>query len=176
MLHQYVKAENMRQHCLASEAVMRELAIKTGHDEHKWAMTGLLHDLDAELTEENPEKHGLVTAELLRDLNTDEDMIDAIIMHNDMAHGKARETTFQHALAASETITGLIKATTLVYPDKKIASVKPKSVTKRMKQKGFAASVNRENIMECEKAGVTLPEFVQVAMDGMKKISDKIGL
>jgi putative nucleotidyltransferase with HDIG domain len=176
LLNEYVKTENMRQHCLASEAVMRELAIKTAHDEHKWAMTGLLHDLDAGITEEEPKKHGLITAALLREREVDEDMIDAIIMHNDMAHGKERHTTFQHALAAAETITGMIKATTLVYPDKRIASVKPKSVTKRMKQKGFAVSVNRDNILECEKIGVPLQEFVSIAMDGMKKISDDIGL
>jgi predicted hydrolase (HD superfamily) len=70
----------------------------------------------------------------------------------------------------------MIVATTLVYPDKKLASVKPKSVVKRMKQKTFAASVNRETILECEKIGIPLPEFAELAVDAMRQISDRIGL
>lgn len=97
-------------------------------------------------------------------------------MHNEKATGLERSTEFQHALAAGETITGLIVATTLVYPDKKLQSVKPKSVRKRMKAKAFAASVKRENIMECEKIGIPIDEFIIICVDAMKSISDKIGL
>ncbi len=176
LLYEHVKGENMRKHCLASEAVMRELAENLDKDAHKWAMTGLLHDLDAEETEDDPRQHGLVTARILREKNTDEDMLQAIIRHNDMAEDRKRQTEFDHALAAAETITGMITATTLVYPDKKLASVKPKSVAKRMKQKGFAVSVNRDNIMECEKIGLSLQEFILIAMEGMKKVSDELGL
>ena len=75
-----------------------------------------------------------------------------------------------------ETITGLIYATALIYPDKKIASVKPKSIMKRMKEKAFAASVKRENIMECEKIGLNLQEFVEISLDAMKEIGADIGL
>jgi len=103
-------------------------------------------------------------------------MLDAIVMHNEVATGKERSTQFQHALSAGETITGLITATTLVYPDKKIASVKPNSVTKRMKQKAFAASVKRENIMECEKIGIPLEEFVELSIHSMSDISEVLGL
>jgi len=105
-----------------------------------------------------------------------DNMLDAIVMHNEMATGKERFTHFQHALAAGETITGLITAVTLVYPDKKIASVKPKSVTKRMKQKAFAASVKRENILECEKIGIPINEFAEISVNAMKGISDLLGL
>lgn len=176
LLFEYVKGENLRKHCLASEAVMKELAENLGRDVHKWAITGLLHDLDAEKTEGDPEQHGLLTARIMKQKNMDEDMIRAVIRHNDMAEDRKRETELDHALAAAETITGTITATTLVYPDKKLASVKPKSVAKRMKQKGFAASVNRDNIMECEKIGLSLQQFILIAMDGMKKISDDLGL
>ncbi len=176
LLFEHVKGENMRKHCLASEAVMRELAENLGKDVHKWAMTGLLHDLDAEETEEDPQQHGLVTTRILSEKNADDDMLQAIIRHNDMAEDRKRKTELDHALAAAETITGMITATTLVYPDKKLASVKPKSVAKRMKQKGFAASVNRDNIMECEKIGLSLQAFILIAMEGMKKISDDLGL
>jgi predicted hydrolase (HD superfamily) len=118
----------------------------------------------------------LKARELLADYDLDEDILDAISMHNEMATGKPRETEFQYALAAGETITGLIYATALVYPDKKIAPVKPKSIVKRMKQKAFAASVNREIIMECEKIGIPLQEFTEISLDAMKEIGEEIGL
>jgi predicted hydrolase (HD superfamily) len=79
-------------------------------------------------------------------------------------------------LAAGETISGLIYAVALVYPDKKIADVKPKSVTKRMKQTAFAASVNRDTIMECEKIGFSMSDFAKISLDAMKGVADKIGL
>lgn len=176
LLKQHVKNEKMIIHSISSEAVMRGLARKLGRDEEKWALTGLLHDIDVELTEADPKRHCLLAEELLKDYNLDEDMLDAIRMHNEEATGMARNTEFQHALAAGETITGLIYATTLVYPDKKIANIKYKSVTKRMKSPAFAASVKRENIMECEKIGIPLPEFIQIAVDSMREVSDEIGL
>jgi len=103
-------------------------------------------------------------------------MIDAIRMHNEEATGLERTTVFQHALAAGETITGLILATTYVIPDKKIASVKTKSVVKRMTEKAFAASVKREHILECELIGIPLPVFAELAIGAMREISEQIGL
>ena len=176
LLNEHISNPNMINHCLASEAVMRELAGYFGEDEEKWALAGLLHDLDVEITNADPKVHGLKTAEMLEELSIDPDIIDAIKHHNEMATGIERLSRFQHALAAGETITGLIVATTLVYPDKKIASVKPKSIRKRMKEKSFAASVKRENIMECEKAGIPLDEFILLSLGAMRKISDRLGL
>jgi putative nucleotidyltransferase with HDIG domain len=176
LLRKHVKNEKMIYHSLSSEAVLRALAKKLGRDEEKWALAGLLHDIDVEVTNADPHTHSLKARELLADHELDEDILDAIGMHNEMATGKPRETEFQHALAAGETITGLIYATALVYPDKKIASVKPKSITKRMKEKAFAASVNRDIIMECEKIGIPLPEFVEISLDAMKGIGAEIGL
>lgn len=176
LLRQHVKNEKMIYHSLSSEAVLKALANKLGRDEEKWALAGLLHDIDVEVTDADPKTHSLKARELLADFNLDEDILDAISMHNEFATGKPRETEFQHALAAGETITGLIYATALVYPEKKIAQVKPKSVTKRMKQKAFAASVNRDIIMECEKIGIPLPEFAEISLDAMKGIGEEIGL
>lgn len=175
MLEEKIKSENMRKHCYASEAVMRSLAKRLGRNEEEWGLTGLLHDIDAEITNADPSTHGPYAAKILKDHITEE-MLDAIVMHNEAATGKERNTEFQHALAAAETITGLITATTLVYPDKKIASVKPKSITKRMKEKAFAASVKRENILECEKIGVPLSEFAELSLNAMKKINETLGL
>lgn len=175
LLEAHIKAENMLKHCYASEAVLRAMAKHLGKNEDEWGIAGLLHDIDVEITNADPYKHGPYAENLLKGKVTDE-MLDAIVMHNEVATGKERTTTFQHALAAGETITGLITATTLVYPDKKLASVKPKSVTKRMKQKAFAASVKRENILECEAIGIPMAEFAELSINAMRNISDKLGL
>ena len=175
-LQEHVKNEKTIVHSLASEAVMRALARHLGEDEDRWGLTGLLHDIDVEVTNADPKVHALKAEELLNGFGFDSEMLDAIRMHNDEATGLPRSTLFQHALAAGETITGLIYATTLVYPDKKIASVKYKSIRKRMKEKAFAASVNRDHILECEKIGIPLDEFIQLSVDAMRGISDEIGL
>jgi uncharacterized protein len=174
-LNENVKSENMRRHCYASEAVLRALAKRLGENEDEWGLAGLLHDIDVEITEANPKTHGPYAEKMLTGKVTG-NVIDAIVMHNEMATGKERTTKFQHALAAGETITGLITATALVYPDKKISSVKPKSVTKRMNQKAFAASVKRENILECEKIGIPLDEFAELSLNAMKGIDSILGL
>ncbi|HNW74983.1 MAG: HDIG domain-containing protein [Bacteroidales bacterium] len=176
LLHYYVKNEKMIFHCLASEAVLKGIARKLGQDEEKWAMAGLLHDLDVEVTHADPLVHGTQTARLLKDYNVDPEILDAISMHNECSAGKERNTEFQHALAAGETITGLIFATTYVYPDRKLSSVKPKSVVKRMKEKIFAASVKRENILECEKVGIPIDEFAALAINSMLPIAGELGL
>lgn len=176
LLKNYVKSEKMIIHSLSSEAVLKAIARRLGTDEAKYGLAGLLHDIDVEITNADPKTHGLKSIEILRENNIDEEIIDAVSMHNEEATGAERQTQFQFALAAGETITGLIYATALVYPDRKIENVKYKSVTKRMKEKAFAASVKRENILECEKIGIPLAEFVQISVDAMKEISSEIGL
>lgn len=176
LLHHHVKSEAMIKHSLASEVVMRGLARHLGQDEDKWGLIGLLHDLDVELTKDNPEKHGKITVEILHEQGFDEDILIPISLHNDMAASRPRENTVEWALAAGETITGLITATALVYPSKKLADVKVKSITKRMKEKAFAASVSREHILECERIGLELPEFAQICLQSMQEISDQLGL
>jgi putative nucleotidyltransferase with HDIG domain len=176
LLNQYIKAPNMLNHCYASEAVMRALAHRLGRDEDQWGLAGLLHDLDVELVNADMYRHGAESARILSSLSADPEVIDAIRMHNETSAGEKRSKEFQFALAAGETVTGLIVATALVYPDKKIASVKPNSVIKRMKEVKFAASVRRENIMECEKLGIPLSEFITLSIDAMKEIGDQNGL
>lgn len=176
LLNEYVKNEKMIQHCLASEVVMRALAIRLNQDVEKWGLAGLLHDLDVEITNADSYIHGKKSVEILSELNVDKDIIDSIMMHNEVSAGIPRTTQFQHALAAGETITGLIFATTYVYPDKKIASIKTSSVVKRMKERNFAATVKRENILECEKIGIPINEFAEIAINAMRQISDQLGL
>ena len=176
LMEENIKQKNLRKHCLAVEAVMAKLADYFEKDKHKWRLAGLLHDIDVEVTDADSHTHALKAEELLSEYDLDDDMLDAIRMHNEIATGKQRSAEFQYALAAGETITGLIYATALVYPDKKIEQVKYKSVKKRMKSPAFAASVKRENIMECEKIGIPLDEFIQISVDAMREIHEEIGL
>ncbi len=175
LLNQHIKNPRMIAHSLASEAVLSALAKKLGEDEDVWGIAGLMHDIDVELTDADPKRHALEGAEMLKTEGLPDEAIDAIRMHNEMATGLDRSTRFQHALAAGETITGLIFATALVYPDRKITSVKPKSVVKRMKEKAFAASVNRDTILECEKIGIPIGEFAELAIEALKPIEKELG-
>jgi putative nucleotidyltransferase with HDIG domain len=176
LLKKYVKNEKMLYHSYASEIILRALTKKLGENEEKWALAGLLHDIDVEITNADPKTHCLEAEKILKELNIDPEIIDAVKMHNEEATGIPRTSKFQHALAAGETISGLIYATALVYPDKKITSVKPKSVVKRMKEKAFAAAVSRDTILECEKIGLTIEEFAEIAVNAMKEIGPEIGL
>ena len=157
-------------HSLASEVVLKAIARRLGKNEDQWGQAGLLHDLDVEVTHADPYTHGLETARILTEMGVDPEVVEAIKLHNEMSAGAPRTTDFHHALAAGETITGLIVATSLVYPDKKISSVKPKSVVKRMKEKAFAASVKRENILECELIGIPIDEFAELAIVAMTEL------
>ncbi len=177
LLKSHVKNEKMVAHCLASEAVLRALAARLGEDPDHWGLAGLLHDIDVEITDADPVTHAMEGARLLERHGLDPELVEAIMLHNESAaHGRERYKILHHALAAGETITGLITATALVYPDKKVASVKPKSITKRMKEKAFAASVNRDTVMECEKLGLSLQEFVELSLNAMKEVGPEIGL
>lgn len=175
LLKQYIKNDKMFAHSLASEAVMRAVAKRLGEDEQEWGTAGLLHDIDVEVTNADMKTHGLVAVEILNKNSYKPEIIEAIKMHNEEAAGLQRTEKFHHALAACETITGLIFATALVYPDKKLSSVKSRSITKRMKEKIFAASVKRENIMECEKIGIQLDEFAEISLRAMQEISSELG-
>ncbi|MFH1223366.1 MAG: HDIG domain-containing metalloprotein [Pseudomonadota bacterium] len=177
LLRTYIRDPYTIKHCLASEAVLRALAQNLGEDVEKWGLAGLLHDIDYEKTSGNPKTHGLEAVKMLSEHNIDAEVIEAIKLHNEMAEGvPARNKKFHHALAAGETITGLITATALVYPDKKLSSVKTKSITKRMKEKAFAASVNRDVIMECDKIGLPIDQFAEISLQAMCGISDVLGL
>ncbi|MFP4476892.1 MAG: HDIG domain-containing metalloprotein [Desulfatibacillaceae bacterium] len=176
LVRENIANERTVNHCLASEAVMRALARHFGEDEQAWGIAGLVHDLDYEIVEEAEDRHGKVAGEMLEKAGAPAEVVNAVVKHNAEGLGLERSTRFEHALTCAETITGMIVATTLVYPDRKIASVKPKSVTKRMKTAHFARAVSRERIMECEAIGLPLAEFVALALEAMGGISDELGL
>ena len=176
LLETHLQNPRLISHCVATEAIMRSLARKYGEDETVWGLAGLLHDLDYRITGEDSATHGLETEKILSRKKVLPQILDAIKKHNAEGLGLERRTRFEHALTCAETITGLIVATALVYPDKKIASVKPKSITKRMKTPHFARAVSRERIMECEKMGMPLNDFVAFSLEAMQEIAGELGL
>ena len=175
LLHKHVSNPRMIAHSLASEAVMHALAIKLGRDEEKWGMAGLLHDIDIDICDNDMCRHANMGADMLLELGFDPEITEAIRMHNEGAVNRTRSTEFEHALAAGETITGLIFATAYVYPEKKISVVKSKSILKRMKEKAFAASVRRESILECELIGIPMADFAQLSIDALVPIEEELG-
>lgn len=168
--------EHLVNHCLAAEAVLGALAKKLGENQEQWCLAGLLHDLDAERRPELHE-HTKETVAILQQKGVDQEIIEAIRLHNLAAYpGEQRQTRLQHGLAAGETITGLIIAAALVNPAKKLAALKPKSVKKRFKEKAFARGANREIIAECEKLGISVADFCQLSLVALQEIADQIGL
>ena len=176
LLESHMRADNLKKHCLATEAVMRALAERLDEPVELWGIAGLLHDLDYEETAENPSEHGLKTAAILADSDLPAEVISAIKAHNAEVLGLERQSRLDFALTCAESITGMVIATALVYPDKRLKSVKPKSILKRMKQKDFARRVNREQIRLCEEIGVNLADFAELSLKAMQGISDKLGL
>ena len=119
-----MSADNLKNHCIATEAIMQALAERLKQDREIWGLAGLLHDLDFEYTRDEPAAHGLKTVELLAPYGLSKEVTDAILRHNAEALGLTRQTTMDYALTCAETITGLIVAAALVHPDKKIKSLK----------------------------------------------------
>lgn len=181
LLKKYNAHEQDLIHYLESEAVMRELAKKLGENEDYWAMLGLVHDIDWGITKNNVSTHLTKAPEILRETGFDEEFIKIILSHgygfDELPHLKneRRAEKIGHALAAAETITGLIHAYALMRGNR-ISNMDVKGLKKKFKDKTFAAKVDREIIRECEKLGLTLDEFFEIAIEGIKKIKEGIGL
>jgi len=175
LLQKELKNKNLIKHSLAVEAVMAGLAQKFGEDEEVWRICGILHDLDYEKTKNTPEKHAVVATEMLKKLGVAHQITDAISAHNE-ATGVKPKSIMAKALYAIDPLTGLIVASALVQPDKKLANLKASSVLKKFKSKSFAAGANRKAILSCESLGLSLEEFVTIGLESMKKISKELGL
>ena len=170
-----VANENLVKHMLATEAIMRALARHFGEDEEEWGLTGLLHDIDVELTEGDMAIHSKMGADLVRELGAGEAMAHAVLCHN-AEHGIPCETKLDKALFCADPLTGLITAAALVRPDKKLTGVEPKSVHKRFKEKAFAAGANREQIASCGEIGLELDGFIDMGLKAMKAVAGDLGL
>ena len=179
LLAAHMQNQNLRRHCLAVEAVMRPLARYFKADEEKWGAVGLLHDGDYELTKDKPERHTMLMVEWLRELGTtDQQVLSAILSHNYSHTGQnPPNNELEWSLYCCDELTGLIVAVALVLPDKKLVGVSVESIMKKFPQRSFAAGVHREQIGACEqKLGISLSEFVGIALSAMKSASFEIGL
>jgi hypothetical protein len=165
--------QNLRKHVLAVAAVMRALARRFDGDEERWEVVGLLHDLDYEVTAQEPERHGLVSAEWLAELGIDADIIDAVKAHAEQA---PRDTAMDKAVYCADPVTGFIVACALIRPEKKLEPVETDFAVKRMKEKRFAAGASRERIRACEELGLSVEEFMEIALTAMKEIHVELGL
>ncbi len=173
VLKKNCRNRNLLKHMLATEAVMAGLAERLGEDVESWAAAGLMHDLDYDETADDPERHGLLSAERLAELGFADDIIHAVKAHNEHV---ARESAMDKALYASDPVTGLVVAAALMHPSKKLADLDTEFVLRRFGEKRFAAGANREQIASCSDLGLSLEEFVGVAIESMQGISDDLGL
>lgn len=178
LLHSKMQSVNLRKHCYAVGAVMRALGEKFGEDADKYQIVGLLHDGDYEFTKEDHANHAKLMANWVRETGeTDEELLTGIESHGWFHEGKFPQTRMQWSLFCSDELTGLITAVTLVRPDKKLANVTVDNILSKWKQKSFAAGVNRSDIENCEKElGITLIDFIAIALDAMKGISKDLDL
>lgn len=174
-----IQAQNPNPGLLAhgrqTEVVMRALAERLGHDPDLWGLTGLVHDLDYPATADAPARHGLALRDLLPAEALSAEALDAIAAHNDEHTGHAPATALDFALRAAESVTGIVSAAALVRPDK-MQGMAAKSIKKKMKDKAFAANVRRANILECDKAGVPLDEFLTLAIAAIAGVAAETGL
>jgi len=176
LIEKHLQDPNNRIHSRESEVVLRAIAKELNEDEDLYGMAGYLHDLDWEKTAETPEKHGLITPEILKEEGYEipEESIHAIAAHNEQYTGVKRENNLDYAVAAGESITGLIYSYALMRPEH-IEGMKPKSLNKKFKDKNFAAKVSRELIADIEKTGIEKSRFFEIAIQAMKEISSEIG-
>ncbi len=170
-----VKTKNLVKHMLAAEAVMRKLGAIMNEDEDKWAMAGLLHDIDYEDTKDHPEIHSKVGAELLASLGMDPEIVYAVKVHNGV-HGFPRKSLMDKALYAVDPLTGLIVAAALIHPAKKIHVIDGAFVLNRFNEKHFAKGANREAIKSCVEFDMSLEAFIAAGVDAMQEVAADIGL
>jgi hypothetical protein len=173
LVKKYVKNKNLVKHMLATEVVMKALAERLGYDAESWGLVGLLHDIDYDMTKDEPEKHGLISIELLKDYKLSDEMLNAIKAHSGK---KELETPMEKALYAVDPVTGLIVAAALIRPEKKLEVIDTQFVLNRFKEKSFAKGANREQIKSIESLGLSLEEFIDIALNAMKGISSDLGL
>lgn len=170
-----IKNKNLFKHMLATEAVMRGLAERLGEDVDKWGIAGLVHDIDYDETADNPKRHSLVGAEMLEKLGYDEDIIYAVKVHNEV-HGLERKSMMDKALYCSDPLTGLIVASALISPEKKLSAIDTHFVMNRFKEKSFARGADRDQIAACSELGLELEEFITIGLESMKEIHKELGL
>jgi putative nucleotidyltransferase with HDIG domain len=175
LLTEYTQSESLRKHALAVEACMRAYARKAGAEEDLWGLVGLLHDFDYEKYP-TAEEHPFQGSEILKERGYSEEIRRAILSHAEYS-GVARITPMEKTLFACDELAGFITACALVKPGKSLAEVEAKSVRKKMKDKAFARSVNRDDIVNgAADLGVDLEQHIAFCIEAMKAVAKELGL
>lgn len=175
LMHEYIKNENLRQHCLAVEAIMKYFAIKYGEDELYWASVGLLHDLD---WEQFPDQHCIQTAKILKEHHYSEDFISSVQSHG---WGICTDIEPQHlmekVLYALDELSGLIIAAALVRPSRSLMDLEVKSVIKKWKSPAFAAGVDRDIVLKgLSLLNIELSDAIQECITAMRLVAGELNL
>jgi len=175
LFKEFNQSESLLKHAYSVEGAMRYVARKTGEDEEKWGIVGLMHDLDYE---HFPEQHCQKSQEILTERGWPEEYIRAIVAHGwGICSDAEPQTNMEKTLYAIDELTGLITAAALVRPSRSVADMEAKSVMKKWKDKAFAAGVNRSVIEKgAAMLGVELRDLITDVIMGMREVSDKIGL
>lgn len=184
LLEKYITTPWLKFHMRESDLIMQAVARRLNEDPEKWGLSGLLHDLDFDYVNKDPQWHVIKFDEILEKeglkvgIDIDDDVYHAIRSHYEEHPDipEKRESNLDYALSASENLSGFLVACALVQPDKKIASVEVESVTKKLKKKDFAKAVRRDLIQDIEKVGISLEEFIKIALDVMKANASELGL
>jgi len=180
LMHEYTASESLRAHMLSVEAAMRAYAVRFGEDPERWGLTGLIHDFDYERFPNDAhsatEEHPAEGVRILRGRGYPEDVLQAILGHATYC-GVARETQMAKTLFAVDELTGLITASALVRPSKSVLDLDGRSVRKKMKDKGFARGVSREDVIQgASELGVDLDEHIQFVIEAIRPVAGSVGL
>jgi putative nucleotidyltransferase with HDIG domain len=174
LVKRYVKSDSLIRHMLSVEFLMEGLARRLGEEVEEYKMAGLLHDLDYEEIKGDESKHGKRTVEILEDYDISDKIKHAILCHNELAEF---ENNLDKALYVADALSGLVYATALMRPDRKISTMSTKSIRKKYKDKAFARNVSREQIARCEELlGISLNDFFDIAIESMGKHEEELGL
>lgn len=173
LVKKHLKNKNLVKHSLAVESCMKAVAERLGQDAERWALAGVLHDLDYELTEKSPELHTTETVKILQELGLEPAVIHAVQAH---AAKVPCENAMDWAIFSIDPLTGLIIAATLMHPTRKLQDVDLEFVKRRYKEKSFARGAKREEIEECRNIGLDLDEFISICIKAMQEIAGDLGL
>ena len=173
LVKKHLKNKNLVKHSLAVESCMKAVAERLGQDAERWALAGILHDLDYELTEKSPELHTTETVKILQELGLEPAVIHAVQAH---AAKVPCENAMDWAIFSIDPLTGLIIAATLMHPTRKLQDVDLEFVKRRYKEKSFARGAKREEIEECRNIGLGLDEFISICIKAMQEIAGDLGL
>jgi predicted hydrolase (HD superfamily) len=175
VLHEWVANPNLRKHCYAVEAAMRAYARRSGEDEERWAITGMIHDFDW-VRHPDLERHPMEGVAVLRAQGWPEDVCRAVLGHAEHS-GVPRDTLMAKTLYACDELCGFLVACALVTPEKRLDQVEVSSVKKKMKRADFARNVNREDIVKgAAELGVDLDEHIAFVLEAMRGIRETLEL